>query len=675
MRLYAMGEGSRYGMLDYGSVERADTGQVIWQMHYFETELDGWSTNRRVDRRLTLPAGEYRLRFRTNSRHSFDDWGRQPPEHPFWGIALYQDKAADRAPVDCWETAADPGDLGWSSRRLARLAPELERMNVAALMIVTGGQVVYEWGNTANNFQAHSMRKSLLSALYGIAVNRGEIDPSLTLAALGIDDTTPLTAAEKEATVADLLKARSGVYIPAAGEAPSMKASRPRRGSHAPGTFWYYNNWDFNALGTIFDQQTSQENIYRAFKEWVADPIGMQDLEVERLSYSYGAGSVHPYYGFRISARDLARFGQLYLQRGTWQGRPILPAGWVEESTRPYSRTDKEGTYGGYGYMWWIAVADHWGIPQGAFAASGYGGHTVEVLPDLNTVVVVRINTDDPSVRLLDSGDVDRLVIEVLRASNQAQDPYLLGLHLVLAWGVLVAGSLALLSWSLVQEKLVPCGIGLLWITIILFFGPVGALAYWLLVRRPARRGALPSSWQRALGATVCGATGNLLGLLLLLLTFVTFLRSGNTGPLVLLVPFVVGWLSFRAPPLVVATGRSYWFAVRKTLLLALAETMLIAAGAMPLIVLLQRRWYPYVFGLAGPFFWALHILAAFSGAGALYPLHLWLAHRGFQIWPSQESVEDPTPLPSPRTTWGAVLVGLIALATAIAFVVQAGYV
>ena len=105
-------------------------------------------------------------------------------------------------------------------------------MNVAALMVVTDGQVVYEWGNTANNFQAHSMRKSLLSALYGIAVADGAIELSQTLAELNIDDKTPLTEAEKEATVADLLKARSGVYIPAAGEAASMKALRPRRGSH-----------------------------------------------------------------------------------------------------------------------------------------------------------------------------------------------------------------------------------------------------------------------------------------------------------------------------------------------------------------------------------------------------------------------------------------------------------
>ncbi len=74
---------------------------------------------------------------------------------------------------------------------------------------------------------------------------------------LGIDDVAPgLTPAEKKATVADLLASRSSVYHPALGEVATMKQVRPRPGSHPPGTFWYYNNRDFNALGTIFEQET-----------------------------------------------------------------------------------------------------------------------------------------------------------------------------------------------------------------------------------------------------------------------------------------------------------------------------------------------------------------------------------------------------------------------------------
>jgi CubicO group peptidase (beta-lactamase class C family) len=187
----------------------------------------------------------------------------------------------------------------------------------------------------------------------GIYAAEGKIDISNTLQELGIDDHIPLTEAEKQATVTDLLRARSGVYIPAAGEAPGMKAMRPERGSHLPGTFWYYNNWDFNTLGTIFDQETGEESIYQAFKKRIADPIGMQDYPIESLRYEYESYSMHPYYGFRMSTRDLARFGLLFLREGQWRDQQIVPPDWVRESTASHS---ERGPDSGYGYMWWTGV-------------------------------------------------------------------------------------------------------------------------------------------------------------------------------------------------------------------------------------------------------------------------------------------------------------------------------
>jgi CubicO group peptidase (beta-lactamase class C family) len=669
MRLYAVGEGMQAGMSDYGTIERVDTGQVVWQMYPFETEPGARPINRRVDRPISLPAGDYRLRFHTNGSHAYDDWGGRAPEHRFWGIALYEDLSADQTAATCWDYADRPEDLGWSSRRLNGLIPELERMNVAALMVVTDGQVVFDWGNTANNFQAHSMRKSLLSALYGIAVEEGTIDLSQTLEALGIDDKKPLTGTEKQATVADLLKARSGVYIPALGEAASMIANRPARGSHAPGTFWYYNNWDFNALGTIYDQETGEKNIYEAFQRQIAGPIGMQDLEIDRLYYRHEPQSLHPYYGFRISARDLARFGQLYLEHGMWKGEQVIPAGWVSESVFPYSRTPDAGTYSGYGYMWWISAADHWSIPEGSFAASGYGGHTVEVLPDLNTVIVLRVNTDDPTVKLLNSQMADRLVIKMLRTLDRGRtlrDPYIRGVYAMLVWGALIAVSLILLFTSLARGGVLPRVTVLIWAAIAVLFGPLGLLAYWLTCRLPIYTGHVPSHWQRALGATVCCATGNILGVMLLVAAYIAFIPSGSTGPLVLLAAFTVGWLGFRAPPLAVWSGCGYWKALFRTLLSELVSTMLVAAGAMPVFILLDRHWYPYANRLDSPLFWALSVLGALAGALVVYPLNLWLVHRGFQVWPFQGKAEEELPVPTLRTVWGTLLVGLGALVASI---------
>ena len=110
-------------------------------------------------------------------------------------------------------------------------------------------------GDPAQRVKLNSVRKSFLSALYGIHVRLGTLDLSKTLAELGIDDQPPLTPGERSATVRMVLQARSGVYHAYVGGLAEDRDAMPARGSHPSGTFWYYNNWDFNVLGTIFEQQ------------------------------------------------------------------------------------------------------------------------------------------------------------------------------------------------------------------------------------------------------------------------------------------------------------------------------------------------------------------------------------------------------------------------------------
>jgi CubicO group peptidase (beta-lactamase class C family) len=128
--------------------------------------------------------------------------------------------------IDFGVASEDPESLEWSDHRLAELQHDVDALGLAAVLIVIGDQVVFSHGDVARTYRAHSIRKSLLSALYGIAIGDGRIDPEQTLAELGIDDTTPLTASEQRATVADLLAARSGVNLPAASEEASMRAGR-----------------------------------------------------------------------------------------------------------------------------------------------------------------------------------------------------------------------------------------------------------------------------------------------------------------------------------------------------------------------------------------------------------------------------------------------------------------
>jgi CubicO group peptidase (beta-lactamase class C family) len=287
-----------------------------------------------------------------------------------------------------------PAQSGWSPQKLAAAEAYAGHHDVTSLFIVQHGVVVASWGDVAAPTQLNSVRKSLLDALIGIEVARHRIDLDATLGQQGIDDTPPrLTAEEKTATVRMLLEARSGVYHPALYETPGMAKHRPPRGSHAPGTFWYYNNWDFNALGTIYEKAT-ETSIYQAFEANIAGPIGMQDYDPAAQHEVTGAASIHPAYVFHMSARDLARVALLYLDGGRWGDRQVVPADWVRASTTSYS----EASHGfGYGYLWWTAATppdrDILNLPPGAFFMWGAGGQFAFAIPRDDLVIVERTDT------------------------------------------------------------------------------------------------------------------------------------------------------------------------------------------------------------------------------------------------------------------------------------------
>jgi hypothetical protein len=114
----------------------------------------------------------------------------------------------------------------------------------------------------------------------GIAAAEKRLSLDATLAELGIDDEPPLSKEEKTARFRDLIAARSGVYHTAAYAAADQDETRPARGSHPPGTFWFYNNWDFNAAETIYRRATGA-TVFEAFATKIAGPIGMEDLVVD----------------------------------------------------------------------------------------------------------------------------------------------------------------------------------------------------------------------------------------------------------------------------------------------------------------------------------------------------------------------------------------------------------
>ncbi len=303
--------------------------------------------------------------------------------------------AQDKFPGSHWDSVA-PADYGWSPALLAEVQEASARLHLTAVMVIHHGSAIMQWGDTTKRTELASVRKSLLSALIGIAVADNKISLDRTLGQLGIDDNAPsLTDLEKQATVRMLLEARSGIYHPALYETRGMANLRPPRGSHPPGSFFYYNNWDFNALGTIYEQATGT-GIYDAFDRLIAKPIGMQDYRPADGTYFHGPDSRHRAYPLRMSARDLARFALLYLKKGEWSGRQIVPAEWVRESTRPHS--DVSDLPLGYGYLWWTNPAPPASglLPEGTFFAWGAGGQYAFVIPLHDVVVVYRVDMDQP---------------------------------------------------------------------------------------------------------------------------------------------------------------------------------------------------------------------------------------------------------------------------------------
>jgi CubicO group peptidase (beta-lactamase class C family) len=332
----------------------------------------------------------------------------------------------DNFPGAAFETTM-PEAAGWSAEKLAEAKSWSQKVGpTSAVMIVQHGRIVAEWGDTAVKSNLHSVRKSLLSALIGIAVDERKIDLNASIGSLGIDDNAPsLTEAEKAATVVDLLKARSGIFHAALYETPGMARLRPPRGSHPPGTFWYYNNWDFNALGTIYERAVGQ-SVFTAFDEKIAAPIGMQDYRPVDGEYVRGAASDHAAYPIRMSARDLARFALLYLHGGRWKDRQLVPSAWVRDSTQSYSDAFTERGPGlGYGYMWWIGFPHNMGaptvkVPPGTFEAMGAEGQYAFVIPAYDLVVIHRINSDIPASqrKVPTSQQMARLLWLVLSAAG-----------------------------------------------------------------------------------------------------------------------------------------------------------------------------------------------------------------------------------------------------------------
>jgi CubicO group peptidase (beta-lactamase class C family) len=274
--------------------------------------------------------------------------------------------------------------------------------NAQAVVVMNGEKIVLEVGKPQKLINCHSARKSIMSLLIGIAKEKGLLSLDETLEQLGIDESkTPLTKQEKTATIRDLLMAKSGVYLEAEAETDFAKKNRPKREQYKPGEFFFYNNFDFNVLGTILEKK-SGKSIGEFMEEYLARPLGMQEFAPSNVIYGNPwpmrtDQSDHRVYWMFLSARDFARIGTMVAQKGKWNNQQIVSAEWIRESLQPH--TDSLGKnmkpFDAYGYLWWIDQDSN------TFWADGYGGQFLLIDTAKNLTIAQRNFTGNA---LLSSG-------------------------------------------------------------------------------------------------------------------------------------------------------------------------------------------------------------------------------------------------------------------------------
>ena len=316
---------------------------------------------------------------------------------PFSAVAQTPRSSNNAFPVypdSTWEKIVNPGDYGWDNVKLKQLRSFIvDSAHTTGFMVVQSGKVLFEYGDVQELSYLASCRKSVLSMLYGPFIENGKIKLNTTIEQLGLNDVGGLLPVETKATIKDLLTARSGVYHAASNEGDASSMA-PKRGSVKPGSFWLYNNWDFNIAGYILEQQTGK-SIYELIDSMLAKPLQMQDWRMDAQRKT-GDTTKSKYLAYHMwfSTRDMARLGYLMLRKGNWKGRQVLPTNWVTTTTLSVT-TYKEAAQNktayfhfGYGYLWWVWDAPYnTGVYEGAYTASGAFGQFITVIPRLDLVI------------------------------------------------------------------------------------------------------------------------------------------------------------------------------------------------------------------------------------------------------------------------------------------------
>jgi CubicO group peptidase (beta-lactamase class C family) len=298
-------------------------------------------------------------------------------------VALFAVLAAFLAP-------SFPAHAADSARSGASNADSLGRKypSLRALVVARGDCLVYEYYRSdlapETRSRVYSVTKSLLSILVGIAIDAGYLRLDEKLGEIFPEAAeSPVDPRVRDVTVRDLLTMTSG-FDAAHHEESGVQVGAlwhwmvERPMSYAPGAHFAYDDVSVNLLSVVLSEAIHQDAAGFA-QQSLFEPLDIKDVAwiSDAEGHLIGDGSL------KLTAREMAKIGLLYLQKGRWRGKPVVSESYVLDSTARHNDGGPP-VNAGYGYLWWVgSTKDN----LRAFFAAGHNSQLILIVPDRNLVV------------------------------------------------------------------------------------------------------------------------------------------------------------------------------------------------------------------------------------------------------------------------------------------------
>jgi len=289
-----------------------------------------------------------------------------------------------------------PEAQGISSEAIRDYFASADKINTLhSFMLVRHGHVIAEawWKPEAPDkpHVLHSLSKSFNSTAVGLVIEDGKLsldDPVLKF--FSADAPADVSDNLKAMKVRDLLTMTCGhdTEPKSIGGAPSVKQFLAHPVLHQPGTHFQYNTMGSYILSAIVTKVTGQTTL-EFLKPRLFEPLGIENPEWASSPEGYSLGG----YGLKLRTEDIAKFGQLYLQKGKWHGKQLIPEKWIEQATSKQVPNDQESHskigidwLQGYGFQFWRCT-------HNAFRGDGANGQLCVVIPDKDAVIAITADT------------------------------------------------------------------------------------------------------------------------------------------------------------------------------------------------------------------------------------------------------------------------------------------